>query len=271
MENLFKVIGGTMWAVLGKIADKLPAELADGLNRDPLAVDAMIKAADEHLNKNPFEISVEETLNRARRAYQEEGWGEIPQADLTRLEATAPAWPKDRHAYRSLRIRFGEGDRGVDLTFECHVARIKSVFTEKEFWRWKHLHSGKVPYKGKPVERLRLLNGNHTHKPIIEWVIVDLSTHRKRESVTAVRGPKSLADELLVLAWSFPEMIRAIDYDKLPGLFAAGYEVNVPEDAGEVWLHVVIVSWNHRHHQVSVDAFRRSNANSDYSVPSLQK
>ena len=113
-------------------------------------------------------------------------------------------------------------------TFEAHVARIKTVFGEDHFWRWEHLHSGSVPYEGKPVERLRLLAGNHTHKPVIEWVIVDLDANRERESVTAVRGPHSLADELLVIAWLFPDMIRAIDYVKFPGLFAAGYEVNVP-------------------------------------------
>ena len=48
-----------------------------------------------------------------------------------------------------------------------------------------------------PVERLRLLNGNQTHKPVIEWVVADLDTHRNRKSITAVRDSKSLADELL--------------------------------------------------------------------------
>lgn len=191
--------------------------------------------------KNPYEMSVDQQLTALRRANDEERWG-ITEEDFERLATTAPVWPQGKQAYRSLRIRFGEGSEGVQQTFERHVARIKSVFGERSFWRWEHLHSGKAPYKGKPVDRLRLLNGDHTHKAVIEWVIVDLETHRKRDSVTAVRSVKSLADELLVVAWMFPDMIRAIDYDKLPGLFAAGYESNVPEYDDEAWQNVVIVN-----------------------------
>ncbi len=193
-------------------------------------------------DKNPYEMTVEQQLSALRRANDEEKWG-ITEEDFTRLAATAPVWPQGKQACRSLRIRFGEGSKGVQQTFERHVARSKSIFGEGGFWRLEHLHSGKVPYKGKPVERLRLLNGNHTHKACIEWIVVDLDTHRKRKSVTAVRGSNSLADELLVIAWMFPDRIRAIDHDKLPGLFAAGYKVNVPECDGEAWQKVVIVSF----------------------------
>lgn len=220
--------------------------------------------------KNPYETSVELQLTALRRANDEEKWG-LTEDDFARLASSAPAWPKGKHAYRSFRIRFGEGSEGVQLTFERHVARIKSVFGESGFWRWEHLHSGKVPYSGKPVDRLRLLNGDHTHKPVIEWVVADLDTHRKRDSITAVRGSKSLADELLVIAWMFPDMIRAIDYDKLPGLFAAGYESNVPEYDGGAWRSVVIVDFDRGSRQVGVDAGDRGNDNSDCSVPVLRE
>ena len=220
--------------------------------------------------KNPYEMTVEDQLTALRLANDEEKWG-LTEDDFARLATTAPAWPQGKQAFRSFRIRFGEGSEGVQLTFERHVARIKSVFGESGFWRWERLHSGKVPYKGKPVERLRLLNGDHTHKAVIEWIVTDLDTNRKRESVTAVRGVKSLADELLVVAWMFPDMIRAIDYDKLPRLFAAGYESNVPEFDDEAWQNVVIVDFNRDGRQVFVDASDRSSDNSDYSVPGLRE
>jgi hypothetical protein len=221
------------------------------------------------LVRNPLEMSISEQLLELIRANDEGEWG-VTDHDIARLAATAPSWPIGKHAYRSLRIRFGEGDDGVALTFERHVARIRSVFGEIGFWRWEHLRSGRVTYKGKPVERLRLLNGNHTHKPVIEWVIVDLDTHRKRDSITAVRGIKSLADELLVIAWMFPNMIRAIDYDKLPGFFAAGYESNASEyDDDDSWWYVVIVDFEIICRQVNVDADDRYNNFSDYSVPVL--
>ncbi|OGM00321.1 hypothetical protein A2480_03505 [Candidatus Uhrbacteria bacterium RIFOXYC2_FULL_47_19] len=216
--------------------------------------------------KNSYETSVELQLTALRRANDEEKWG-LTEDDFARLASSAPTWPKGKSAYRSFRIRFGEGDEGVAKTFEAHYARIQHVFGEGRYWRWEHLHSGKVEYNGKPVERLRLLNGNHTHKAVIEWVVVDLDTHRNRESITAVRGSKSLADEILVIAWMFPDMIRAIDYDKLPGLFAAGYEVNVPEYGGEAWQNVVIVLFYRDDCQVDVSTSDHSDDSSDYSVP----
>lgn len=220
--------------------------------------------------KNPYEMSVDQQLTALRRANDEEEWG-LTEDDFMRLTSTAPAWPRGKHAYRSFRIRFGEGAEGVAKTFEAHYARIQHVFGEGRYWRWELLHSGKVECDGKLVERLRLLNGNHTHKACVEWVIVDLGIHRKRESITAVRDSKSLADELLVIAWMFPDMIRAIDYDKLPGLFAAGYEVNVPGSDDEAWQDVVIVGFYRDFRQVYVDAHGRSNDDSDCSVPRLRE
>lgn len=231
--------------------------------------------------KNPYEMTVEDQLTALRCANDEEKWG-LTEEDFSCLTETAPAWPKGKHAYRSFRIRFGEGDDGVTKTFEAHNARIKHVFGEGGYRRWENLHSSPTPYKGtdqeikqrfgdKPVDRLRLWNGNHTHHAVVEWIVADLGTHRKRKSITAVRGPKSLADELLVIAWMFPDMIRAIDYDKLPGLFAAGYEVNVPEHGDGAWRGVVIVYFDRDHRRVRVSACDLSDGISNSSVPRLRE
>ncbi len=220
--------------------------------------------------KNPYEMTVEAQLTALRRANDEEKWG-MTEEDFVRLASSAPAWPKGKSAYRSFRIRFGEGDEGVAKTFEAHYARLQHVFGEGRFWRWNLLHSGKVEYEGTPVERLRLLSGNNTHHAVVEWIVADLDTNRKRESITAVRDSKSLADELLVIVWLFKDMIQAIDYDKLPGLFAAGYEVNVPADGDEAWQRVVIVLFDRDNRQVRVSAHGRSDGNSYYSVPRLRE
>lgn len=224
----------------------------------------------DELEKNPYEMTVEAQLITLRRANDEEKWG-ITEEDFVRLASTAPAWPKGKQAYRSFRIRFGTGDEGVAKTFEAHCARIQHVFGEDGYGRWELLHSGSMPYKGEPVERLRLLNGNHTHKACVEWIVADLDTHRKRDSVTAVRSSKSLADEQLVIAWLFPDMIRAIDYKERPGLFAAGYEANVPEYDDGVWQGVVIVDFYRDDRQVHVYAGGRGSVNSDCSVPVLRE
>ncbi len=180
---------------------------------------------------NPFAQTVEEQVAALRRANEEEGWN-IPEETFTRLAETAPAWPQGRDSYRSFRIRFGEGDEGVRRTFEAHAARIKRVFGESKFWRWEYLRSDKA--------NLRLLAGNATHKPVVEWTVVRLDANRQRKSITDVRGPKSLADEGLVLAWLFPKRVEAIDYDKWCAWFCAGYELHVPE-GGKSWQDVPCV------------------------------
>jgi hypothetical protein len=217
--------------------------------------------------ENTFELSVEVQLAALRLANSEEGWG-ITEEVFARLAETAPEWPKGRLAFRSLRIRWGEGDEGVALTFERHVERIKNVFCWG-FWRWDYLLSGKRPFNGSPVDRLRLLNGNHTHKPTIEWVTFDINANRERSSITAVRDSRSLADELFAFVWMFPDYVRDINYETNPTLFAGGYELNAPERGSELWQHVPCVFWDRVRAEVGLHASWRSNDYSYYSVPVL--
>ncbi|MBI4548071.1 MAG: hypothetical protein HY707_08830 [Ignavibacteriae bacterium] len=221
------------------------------------------------VDKNPYELPVEVKLAALRRANDEGGWG-IPIENINYLAETVPALPKGRFVFLSFRIRFGEGDEGVALTFERHAKRIKEVFGEK-FWRWDYLLSGKHPHKGKPVERLRLLLGNHTHKPTVEWCVIDLDANRQRESIMAVRGPQSLADELFVFTWLFPDYIRSINYEENPAIFAAGYELNVPESVDEPWQRVPCVDRNLDDGTTYLDAYWRSDDYSGYSVPLLRE
>lgn len=211
-------------------------------------------------NKNPFELSIEIQLAALRRANDEEGWG-IPEEVFEQLTKTAPTWPIGRLAFRSLRVRFGEGDEGVALTFERHAKRIKAVFGKS--WRWPNLRSAK--------QYLRLLVGNNTHHAVVEWIVIDLDTNRERDSITAVRGPKSLADELFAFAWMFSDYIRSINYEDNPGLFAGGYELNVPEHGGEPWQCVPYVYWYRDDSEVILDASWPSNGDSYYSVPVLEE
>jgi len=221
-------------------------------------------------DKNPYELSLVVQLAALRRANYEEGWG-IPVEDINRLAETAPEWPKGRLAFRSLRIRFGGGDEGVAKTFEAHAKRINAVFGAK-FWRWELLLSGKAPHGGKDVDRLRILVGNHTHKPTLEWVVIDLDANRGRDSITAVRGPKSLADELFAFAWMFTEYVRDINYQTNPGLFAGGYELNVPGYDVGPWQSVPCVYWRRGSDDVMLCAsWRGSDDDSCYSVPILRE
>lgn len=201
--------------------------------------------------KNPHEMSVAEQIVRLREinelgATRDSQWIRIPEEVFEQLERTAPVWPRGKQMFRSLRIRFGEGDDGVAQTFEAHCARIRDVFGADKYFRDKDLRSGRGVHHEKPVEYLRLLNGNDTHRACVEWVVIDLSTYHQRTNVASVRGPNSLADELLVFAWMFPDVIREIDLSPhpgpkaRPGLIAAGYEVNFP-GLGSEWPSSVLI------------------------------
>lgn len=219
--------------------------------------------------KNPFERSVAELIAELRSANAEEKWG-ITEEIFVRLLATAPAWPVGRDSYLSFRIRFGEGDSGVEQTFEIHATRFKRVHQKN--WRWKFLLSGKKLFDKKDVERLRLLIGNDTHKPTVEWITVDLQANRTRSSITDVRGPSSLADEGIVLGWLFPKRVEAIDYKQWPAWFCAGYELNVPEyGSDKSWQFVPCVNRNLYFGKAELNADWRSNGSSVCSVPVLRE
>ncbi len=244
--------------------------------------EAILAKLEEAAKPLSFVLSVEAQLARFKAANEAQGWG-FGEEVFAKLAASAPEWPEGKLCVRSLRIRFGEGDTGVAQTFEAHASEIRRVFGAEKYWRWEHLRSAPSPYSGdtkelkrrfgdKPIERLRLLSGNETHKPVVEWVAIDLDTHRQRRSIEAVRDPKkSLADEMLVVTWMFPELIRAIDYDEIPGLFAAGYELNVPERDEVEWQSVPYVYFYCDSGQVGLNADWHGYGRSCDSVPSLRE
>ncbi|HAU65720.1 TPA: hypothetical protein DCW61_00045 [Candidatus Uhrbacteria bacterium] len=237
------------------------------LGDDKLMAD-VIRYAQEKTNANPFELTVEETLAALRVQNDAGNWG-ISEDVFERLAQTAPAWPKGRDAYRSLRIRWGECDEGVALTFERHVEAIKRV--HDKLWRWDFLLSGKYIYKGEEVEFLRLLTGNVTHHAIVEWIVIDdLSANRKRKDITSVRGSQSLADEGFVLVWLFPNRVHAIDNNEWLAWYCAGYELNVPESDEEPWQIVPCVDRRLDDGTTSLIANWRSSGRSGYSVPLLR-
>lgn len=116
----------------------------------------------------------------------------------------------------------------------------------------------------------RLLNGDSTHKPTVEWVIADLATHRIRRSVAAVRGSMSLADELLVMRYMLPKAFQPGSRSRVynpnpPRFFAAGYEVRSLYRKGE-WNLALVVS-NYSPHILTAEPI--DNLYNNYTVPTL--
>jgi hypothetical protein len=276
MANLFKWKARKYNALMGKIAEKLEIEQGELLLANPKEIKGMIDAWLEYRQRNPFKKTLNEQLTALRdmnEFWRGNGHPCIDDIAATceRLERSAPEWPEGRDAHRIIKTRFGESREGMIQTFEAQCAAIEHVHGPN-FLRWGLLLSGMHEYRGKKVDRLRLLNGNETHRPVVEWVIIpDLSQYRKRASVKAVRGPKSLADEGLALAWQVPERACAIDYKEWCAWFCAGYESNVPERAEELWPLVIIVHRSAGSDLVRLHAYWFSHGNSAFSVPSAQE
>ncbi len=164
--------------------------------------------------------------------------------DIERLIKTAPAWPKGRLAFRSLRIRFGHGEMGVAQTFDRHVKMIKKVFHEGLTYL-DVLPTVKAPHYRDLTRRLRLSVGNQTHKPTIEWILVDIGANQEREELTDAHFMQGLADELLVFTWMFPSYLRRITLNDLeyPMLVAAGYE-NYVDNEPDPWVGTVLIDYS---------------------------
>ncbi|MBU0646509.1 hypothetical protein KJ611_03500 [Patescibacteria group bacterium] len=220
--------------------------------------------------QSKWAYSVEEQIAAFRQANEHGGWG-FTEADFQRLIETAPEWPDGWMKFRSLRIRLGEGPEGVAWTFEAHIHEAQRVHNERSYsrypvmngsglWRSRELRSGRG--------YLRLLSGNESHHSGVEWIIFDAKANRQRASVRAVRGPRSLADELLVAVWMFPEIVWSTE---TPGLYAAGYELNVPEFRDkDPWAFAPTVVRCHRDDAVSVSYWPIDSQSSYLSVPELE-
>jgi hypothetical protein len=211
--------------------------------------------------KNPFAVPVETLLERLAQANRAQRWG-ITKGVFTHLHETAPTLPEGRLAFLSFRIRLSKGQKGVEQTANTHIREIIRVHGKKKVWWWYHLRTDK--------KHLRLLLGNKTHKPVVEWCVIDLETHRERPNITAVRGPKSIADEGLVLAWLYPDYPRSIDHKEKPGYFLGGYEMNyLVHDEGP-WGRILVVDQALGTGRLGLYAYYRDHADSGNAVPSLR-
>src|SRR3989339_1326730 len=201
--------------------------------------DLIQKAYLETVNiQNPFEISVEETIRRLRRQDEADQLG-ISEQGYVILAATAPEWPKGAHSYRSLRIRFGKGMTGIDLTKKQHFEILARVFGKSfDLTKRATLHNGLRT--ASPIRSCSLYGGSlgdRIHLPTVEWVIVDDIQLQGLRScpIENLQNPRSAADEGLVLGWLFPERVRAVDFNCYFPIYCGGYCLNAPCGRGTGW------------------------------------
>lgn len=220
----------TLLSLLQKFsAAGFTSEMAEAADGDLKIVARITRAAEGIIwtaTRNPSIQTVQRQLETLRRVSERDGWY-IPDRTFLLLDRSAPPWPPGRDCWRMLRVRFGEGEEGVRFTFEAHAqAAARTLGTG--FRRWPRLAPGTFG--------IRLLAGDASHVPTVEWALIRLDAHEGREAgLAGVRGPDSLADEGLAFAWQFPERVRAIDHGRWPSWACAGYELDLPGSSPQPW------------------------------------
>lgn len=200
--------------------------------------------------ENPFALSIEEQLERMHAANCEAEFG-IDPTDLLHLELHPIPWPSGKDQFRIIRLRSGIGTEGVKLTFDANLRRIRQVFGVGRVHVWNQIQSD--------AQHLRLLIGSPLHMPCAMWDTVDMNMESRGQSIQRVRGHDSLADELFSLLWMFPEYVRAIDHERIPGVLAGGYELNVPGHGDGKWRHVLRIGFDRGTESVEIDAVHVDN------------
>lgn len=186
----------------------------------------MTRSFPTHLSViNRHAPSVEVLLERLVRMNVREQLG-LREEDLVRLKNTYPTRPSGAFCFRSLRIRVGEGSRGVANTFRLH-ARLgfEALGIHVPHRHWRSFLS--IPSSGDRVPELHLFSGDQTHHAHVEWIIIDTTPGTCQEPI---RRTHRLADELLALMWLYPDFFHEMMASKrIVDFWLMGYAVVFPQ------------------------------------------
>ncbi|MFZ6015672.1 MAG: hypothetical protein ACOYUZ_04955 [Patescibacteria group bacterium] len=205
---------------------------------------------------------VEAQLTRVRELNAERGWG-FTDEDFAEAERSVPPWPDGKLVAVTLvpYLPDADGMGGVERTFQ-EIWKAAAVAQEKS-WRWDG-------YDKAGPDRLRLLKGiDHPAKdqPVLRWEVIDLGCNRNRKPVDVRDSKTSPHAGIIASAMLHPEWVKAMDGDKVPYVWAPGYEVNV---SGEnQWQHVPGLGFLRSVRKIGLDCSWYDGCSSDWAAASL--
>lgn len=130
------------------------------------------------------------------------------------------------------------------------------------FWRWDSLKSG--------TKHLRLLNPDrYGDEPSIKWVELDMLANRGSRP-RDVRNPQTSAGLQVMTAFAVhPAYPPAIDYETIPGSWAAGLQANIP--GFEAWTLAPILYWGRYDREVDLSAYWDDYRDDNAAVPVVRE
>lgn len=130
------------------------------------------------------------------------------------------------------------------------------------YWRWDGLKSD--------TKHLRLLDPDRYGKePSGRWVELDMLAKRGNSPKEARDPAKSAGLQVVSAFAANPAYPPAIDYDTIPGAWAAGLQAKPPENRD--WQGVPILGWRGFYRQVGVSADWDYGRHSHYAVPEVRE
>lgn len=151
----------------------------------------------------------------------------------------------------------------LPTTFEALADWIKheQKIIDNGYWRYDGLKSD--------AEHLRLVDPKRYGKtPSVKWVELDMTANRG-SAPKDVRDDGSAGLQVMTAFAVHPNYPPAIDYEAIPGAWAAGLQANIP--GYEAWTDVPILYWYRFYRQVCLVAYWDGYRYDYYAVPVVRE
>ncbi len=207
--------------------------------------------------------STEKQIVRVREWNKEFGWG-ISDEAFASAEKSVPAWPEEKLVavvlVPYLADRQAEDDTvttGLERTF--HELWMRAKAEQDASWRWDG-------YDKAGSDRLRLHKGIE-HKVGLRWEVIDLGCSRNKKPMDVRNAKSSPHAGILAAAALHPNWVKSMDGDKVPYVFAPGYEVQVPDE--RPWTNVPRLFFARDDREIQLSCNWCDYYHSSWAVPSF--
>ena len=213
--------------------------------------------------------SADKQIARVREWKKEFGWG-ISDEAFAAVKKSVPAWPEQKLVavvlVPYLADKANEDETvttGLERTFHELWMRAKSE--QDANWHWDG-------YDKAGSDRLRLHKGiehpsTSSGQAILLWEVIDLGCNRNKKPMDVRNSKSSPHAGILAAAALHPNWVKSMDGDKVPYVFAPGYEVQVPGE--KPWTNVPGLGFDRDRRKIQLGCYWSSGCGSRWAVPSF--
>jgi len=255
-QRRFRAYTGNVLGLATVIANNVDIDRLDGRMRDPDSKELMTQAISHALRldlENPFQKDPEDIVAQVEAAAYAYDL-EIPEAEIDRIIAAAPSWPKGPMSFLGVRINLADEIQG-EFVANMEILRRLGAELEIPGTVWMEL-----PDALRPFRRSRAVATG------LEWFACDLSSHAVRRSIADARSTSSMGIELLALLWQFPQLLKALSMGELPGMAMAGLRYAIAK--GQFGTFIPTIGPDRtRTSGIVVEGLNIGNRNPNFTVP----